>query len=623
MTDLRLINCPPGERLRLYRESECREDVTCETLSAINTDQAQVGDMFDKIRAIGSDVDLTQPVTDGGRVAEAWETIHAIGGPAVQVYKRAWRRHTALRDALTPSSNGNLFTLWRLSWILVCRCAFLVRQIEDVIELNEGFDDSPNILYNSATRFPYVDAIGGCHMQLALSTDRIGTYSVRTLMTAIRLLSQSLDAYGWTRSAGDYMYALFMRYAMIVHNPAAYANSPASADAGRWAALRSPLTLDGDGDEEEEEDEEGEGIHVLANDDEDEDDAENFGLAGRDEDPAKVRREALLDPAPLRQGFLDVAERFFFHALWRDHFLRELSAVPPPDMLSDEERKAAQERELARERALAEWRLKSALPAFRNICHYMFTRSVQREGLIADLQNIFPDRVIWPGEREHLLFEYKEEAEGGDAYEVLYRLRFEGYRSMTSTIHFKKPVDDFIDAYIKRESAVANAILKGEDLPPIEGQRLGNDIERVVLLVFERIVDRTLTTDTRGTHEDVFLRSAYVDDRTPTGRKARSPFDVKAWHNICEHGLWPRFAAMWLNYAVAPAGHLGSPGERKAQTLFTPRLIDAMGTWLAYAQNRRETSDILATTSLCKKPDWRLMTLPTRLLPGAPAHPVA
>jgi hypothetical protein len=253
----------------------------------------------------------------------------------------------------------------------------------------------------------------------------------------------------------------------------------------------------------------------------------------------------------------------------------------------------------------------------------MFAAPEYYDLLMGDVQNLYPERLLWAGEREQMLFEYPEEADGAEAHGVLFRLRYAAYRRLTSTLKADKPLKN-VDAYVARETAIAQALLESTEPEPedaylasapkrsLRGEAEEIDVERMLLLLIERVIDRTVETDTNGEHPAVFARTAYVDDRSLNGPRARPPFDMDTWHAVCSAGGWPRFMAIWLNYTVAPHGPMHAEA-RAARTFRTRHLVDAVGAWLALATTGRGCREVLAGTALCKGA-WAALALPVALL---------
>jgi hypothetical protein len=602
--DYRLINAAPPERLRQYRDNGY-VDVTAETAARMVKAYETTADLTRRVQSIEPSLDLTQEQLPA--VQRAWDEMHSIAGEVTSEYKRAWHHHTQLRDALEPTSPAVLFELWRQSWVHVCRCAIITQQVQDMTTGCSGFEPWPEVLHRTAKSFNYVDTMSSMHRQLALNDEVIGKYSPRVLMTSMGLLCEALDSHGWTPSAGEYMHALFLRYALILHDPAAYVAEGGERDLGQWEAS-TPTEEKEKSDSEDEDD--ADGTEVAE---------EPLAGAAILSDPMRRFREPLLAPARLRTAFLDVAERLFFHHLWRDHALRALWHLPCRT-LANEERDPG----VALLKARAQWRLDYGVPALARLLRDMLTSNANRDSFIASLQNFYPSRLVWPGEREQMLFEYTEEADGGDAYAVLFRLRIDHYKHMQKTLHFDDAMR-YVNEYCAHEKALANVILALPDkklpastlewLESYTGQirRLGLDHERLLLLMFEFLFDRTLETQTAGASRLQFVHNAYPDDRSLPKAAARPPFDLRSWHHNCMGATWPRFAAVWLNYTVAPPGPMAL-ADRERSSLVTSHLVDALAAWLTLAKEAPCVKSLLAPTGFCRG-QWARLTMPPELLP--------
>jgi hypothetical protein len=190
------------------------------------------------------------------------------------------------------------------------------------------------------------------------------------------------------------------------------------------------------------------------------------------EDPLKVNADPLLAPALLLPAFINVGQRLFFHHLWRAHALQEFwSAILPSTRFN-----------VARHHALATWRLQHGLPAWKGIMESMLTnKSMLKDSVIGALQNLYPARVIWPGEAEQMKFEYPRETDGTpDAFNILFRLRIDSFKRMQKTVHFDDPLH-YVKEYAAQESLLSHYVLQRGPDPPEKKQRteadyLENDI---------------------------------------------------------------------------------------------------------------------------------------------------
>lgn len=193
----------------------------------------------------------------------------------------AWTEHVALREALLATSvpletaaGGHGRTLLRLSWTAVARAALLARQARDAVASSGAFDPWPECFTRRATDYAYVRDVD-VRRQVSLGPACLGTYSARLVVWAARALGEALDTYGWTESAGDYLEALFLRYAAYLH---------AAAD-----AQTADAAYEDDGGE----------------------------LVASPGDAASP----LIPGGRLTSAYLDEGERFFFHHLWRSRAL--------------------------------------------------------------------------------------------------------------------------------------------------------------------------------------------------------------------------------------------------------------------------------------------------------------
>ncbi len=563
-----LLNAPLSERLRIHRETD--EDLVTQFALELVASIERINELCERLEGIDpGEETLTTP--------EHLLHLQALSNELAPLSNAAWVQHTQLRDAVHPKSSDTVRQDLRLTWINVCRYAVMVRQVEDMLQGERGFEEWPRELLRTADSFSFVAVMNRYRRNLSLSDRPIGAYSLRTLMVAMGLVSEALDAYGWTPSAGEYVRALFMRYALAVHKPGEHAGD--MNDYGQWAAS---LTL-----------EEGE---EATEDDEAEDEDSPF-------DPLHTQPEPLLSPALVRTSFLDVGERLFFHHLWRGHTLTEFN---PPPLLDARWN-------VKRHHAFAIWRLQHGLPAFKLIMEAMLKDKMLKDSVVGSLQNFLPSRLVWPGEREQMLFEYPQEADGGDPYNILFRLRTDHYKHMQTVLHFEKPLD-YVYEYVKQEELLAKYALSLTNPSKSEcdwlevdvtRNRLGTDHERILLLMFEIVFDMRLKVVTEGQVHSVFARHAYVDDRSLEGARARPPFSRR--HFVKPDAGWPSFAAVWLNYAVAP--NTNDP----AAVFTTPHLIDACSAWFTFARQSQHAGQILEGTSFCKGM-WRRFEMPSHLL---------
>ena len=606
-----LLNCPPGERWRQHAETD--QDVTSLIAAELEADMARVHELQEEAEGM-TDAEFITP----GRTAAAKVHLAELVAAITRIYRRAWVRHTRLRDVVVHDSPQAAQELWRLSWIHVALCAVLLERLRDMAQDEKGFDLlNLNALDPKATDYRYAAAIGMARGQLCVTHDPLSKYSPHLVMTTGMLLSEALDAYGWTSSAGEYLHALWLRYACMLARPTALLGLDIG-DLGPWAAYRTPPEAPDyqppNEEEEVEEEEEEEGLG----------DEFTGSRAGLNEGPRHTERDLLLDPAPLRTAFLDVGERLFFTHLWRDHSLRYTVPLRPP---SDEEDEAIRRRAMQAKKALAAWRLQTGLPAMRAFFERAF--KAHRDDLLSDLQNLYPERLLLPGEREQFKTVYAAEADSGDAHEVLFRLRYTGYKRMTTTLSFEKPLL-YLDAYVARETAIARTILATPDTVELTDDDFyayvprkdvaevdERDIERVLLLLVERIIDRALEERTQGAVRDAFVRAAYVDDRSLEGVRGRPPFDQRIWQAVCRQAddSWPRFMAVWLNYTVGPHGPM-DPAMHARHTFRSRHLVDALGAWMALALEGPGSRDLLAQAGLCSS--WARLALTPHLFPLPP-----
>lgn len=598
-----MLGAPLGERVRNYREThtDLTEDLSVTFGTLLETLDACRADLESLDGRVSLDLD---PVSDAE--IDAWALIQRVAKTLCTEYATAWHRHTELRDALRPSSSPTLFDFWRLSWVCVCRLLLMMHQIDGMVSTREPYEEWPSDLFRIADDFPFVKIVGEMGTSPALSSSMIGHYSPRILMLSASGLCEALDTHGWTPSGGAYMQALFLRYASIVHDPIAYADK-SDRDAGGWEAR----------------------VHASADEEADEEAASNAGSAAGAPDPASYVTEPLLAPARLTSAFLDTGERLFFHHIWRDQSLRSYWQIGVVDRQHVPWSPA-----LNTHRERAEWRMAVGLPAFQQALVGMLKDPIMRETIVATLQNTYPSRLPWPGERDQMRFVYSAETRNADAHELLYRMRYDGYRHMQETLHFETP-GAYVDEYVTRQHALSKYFVAPgsldkdvimasgrakrvivSDLDWLETNVLvargsddnSGDTERVLLLLFEICVNLVARADSNGGDVALFSDNAYVDDRTLDKGRARPPPTREGLCARAQTTALPTFVACWQNYVVC--------GKRQpqgmAEAIVTGHLIDALAIWLRLMLATPRMQHNLNRSALCQPP-WRDLAMPVGL----------
>jgi len=480
-----------------------------------------------------------------------------------QSYKTAFKRHVEIRDAIRPDSPDAARLFMRSSWIVVCRFAIQLQQVEDVFGYNRSVTDWPHHLVLRAMDFAYVKRVTETHCALSISDLPIGAYSLHLLMTSASLLVEALDKYGWTESAGDYLQTLYLRYCLFLHKPALYAGDP--SDFGEWEAI------------------------------------------------APLPSEPMLAPAVVRTAFLDVGERLFFHHMWHSHAVRELwlasrVTLRRPAILPE-----------ARQ-ALAQWRARVALPALVTLFQDMMSHEALSSTVAKNFSSLYPGRLLWPGQQDQMLFEYPREAQDKSPDNTLFRLRIGDYKAL-QRMEKEDTMNKSVHFYIRQEQALATtAATLGEVTETdwseqfVVPRRRGFDVqelvdpERVILLLFEIAFELRTTEVTRVYGQYLFVRHAHVDDRSRIGPTSRPCYSRSELAQLRAQVQWPLFIAVWNNYCVAaPAG----VADDLVYT--TPHLVDALGLWLALATKLPTSGSFLLRNKFFSA-HWAALRMPLELV---------
>jgi len=553
----------------MYRETG--QDVHAEVSDALDLELVELESLVERLEGLVDDHYSEEAVGDLLR-------------EVLRKKANAWVQHTDLRDVVRPDSSTSVRTYLRVSWVVVCRYHIMMQQLLDMRSEKRGFEMWPSCFLKKADDFAFVDAMKTHRKPIALSPDPIGAYSVRVLMAASSLLCETLDEFGWTPSASDYLRVLSLRYALIVHRPLDLLKT--RSDLGQWeASLPTP------------DDEEATDIEDPV--------AEEEMVADPTQQP-----EPLLAPAPLCTSFLDTGELLFFHHLWRDHCLL--------DFYTSLERPLSEGWSLIQRRA--QWRLTQGIPALRKIMYQALKADAFGNTAIEKLKDFYPSRLIWPGEREKMMFVYPQEAGKGDPHTILYRLRGDQLTRVQLLMKFEATKDggqgdafSFVQRYLDQEAAVARFILERPHMKDktesqwldstILNNRLGVDHERIVLLLFEILFDLRLQIQSEGQCMSKFAQNSYVDDRTLERSRARPPYTRSNFQRSV-HDDWPLFGAVWYNYLLAAPSRAVIPA--------TPHLVDALSGWFSLAMHHK--ASILEPIAFCKDGPWKLFLMPLDLL---------
>lgn len=430
----------------------------------------------------------------------------------------------ALRAEHSPAAASQLVTsLVRVGWVVLVRMLLLRRQMQEA--LREGqttLEPWPCELARTAAEFDFVRAARSRH-NIQVSDKSVGVYSVHQLFMALTAFIEAVDSAGWSPSAHDYFMALFWRYALLLHAPAAYGMSPA-------------------------------GVYT-----------------------ARTQDEAceLLRPAMLRTDFLDVTHCALFHHLCRFRALRHLV---PPALCARPLSVPAVER-------WARWRAATGLPYFKRCCEFAFREdALMREANLARISTMIAPRFLFPGERERFRALFADEGDD-EATSVLFRLRLDTYQKLQE-LH-KVPIVEQVQRFIALAQRVTpaaeqDAAARGQTFGELFDQfdRVWA-LERMALLIFEVAFDTDTVSALRA---PLFTRHALVDDRALEVGEALPPTSLAAIARAAAPGSrWPLFFAVWQCYwVVAFDAPPGAPLAPRV-VLRTPHLIDALATWLWHA----------------------------------------
>jgi len=302
-----------------------------------------------------------------------------------------------MRDEFDPHTPKESFIALRLSWCLVCKCYLQWQRALECYETGAELRPYPKRLTPMATTYEYVDHMDGHRQPVSVTDSAVSLYSVDQVILAGNQLCEALDAFGWTSTGGAYLEALYLRYCCIIQDPGKHAQEDLGQWVGRLPRNHDPKKAARLVDSDEEYD-----VAVL----EDEEELNTPLEDGKEpvyhsEDlflpPPVPPAEPLLHPAPVHSGFLDVGERLFFHHMWWHWSLQSLASKV---MLS-------RPLPLKLYQLRAQWRLEYGLPQFKQILLFLLNdRMFGRENTLTPLSLFYPNRLLWPGEREQLMFTY-------------------------------------------------------------------------------------------------------------------------------------------------------------------------------------------------------------------------
>ena len=400
--------------------------------------------------------------------------------------KQIWRDYVRTRDQVRPTSDATLVTLKLAMWVCYVRCTLLEKQLHEAIANGGEFEIWPACLARTATDFAFVQLISA-RRSIAVSTQCIGGYSVRTLMLALTALVDALDSFGWTPSATAYFFALYWRYALMVHLPGEYA----VGDVGLFAAMTG------------------------------------------------VEKCRILRPAPVTQALLEVSERLVFHHLYR--IQAQMSFLP-----LDQSRLGLN---VVAARAWTAWRRANAVASFTTSMKAILEHDMLREDIGDRFLNLTIGRYLYPGELEQMQFTYPDEA-NGEASSALFRLRVDVYQSVTA-MNRVAPLSHlvpYMQAILETTATDLSTDGTLEAHFDAVFEQRDWEHERLILLMFEVCFDFDCLSSEIGAP---FCAHAYVDDRSVASPGDRPPVSVKnARAAMPSKDTWPLFIAIWNCYYV-------------------------------------------------------------------------
>ena len=601
-----VLNAPFHQHQRIYNEYEEALEPVLIFWEKLEVDQ----DAFNSLehRAGGQALQPLDPGIKDELEPEQLQLAQDLYDECKLLRRAAWKRHVQLRDILKPTSPEEVKESMRHSWILVCRLHLMQARLRDTLQEKEGLPDWPKELFQRAHEFKFAVHVNRHRMPMILCDDAVGLYSVNILMVSLTLWIDAVDTYGWSPSAGQYLEALWLRYCLIVHQPAREVQP--GHDLDEWAGKVVQETDDPMEQEEE--------VPTTNNYD------DIFSA------PDMPEADPRMAPAPLNTAFLEVAERYFFNCWWHHQSLQSLSS--PLSSLPWR---------IELHQARAAWRMNQGLPALVKMLQRTLKDPISRDSLMASLATHYPQRMPWVGQKEQMMHLYPNEAADGEAESMLSRLRPDAYQDLQKVLHLDKESNSepmrFVKAYVEQETGLAHFLCEHYKRPPpiineegVEEEvpmpfteaewldkdrvrmRLGLHPERFVLLFIEQALNRHLAS----VEEDLFGSNSFLSVRTMDGAKSRPPESLLAGWRFCQqHTLhpWPQFWAIWQNYTVM------APGT--SRWLWTPHLIDALGAWVTLAWWSGEAEQ-LKSHGVLSGSVWRDLMLPQELLDHLSSTPL-
>lgn len=466
------------------------------------------------------------------RYADAGDVVPGDVAAAARVdADRTWREHCELRELVRPESQPTTMLALRLSWVAYCRHALLACLASESAATAQRAarpaEQWPAALLDTASDFAHVRALTEAEEQASLApTLMLGAYPAHLVLESARLLVDILDQHGWSPSAGDYLEALFWRYALYVHE------------------------LD-------------DGVNAYEPDN------------GTVIDP--------LAPSPLlpagshlTEFFLESGERLFFHMLWRHRALRHYTraataaaAIPAVDSM-DIDGDGDGDPEVAD--------IPAAARALSGCLVHVLRHSMMGDSVTESIKTPLMDYFLWPGEREHMRFVYADEGDS-DANSVLYRLRPDAYAKLQAgfnDVALPALIEDYTRALLavvdKSPPQQTLTIAAALEAAVVERQSM---VERIVLLATETCIDAAVAGASGPLR--VFARHSYTDNAALDPPRDRPPLSIAAARTAVPDG-WPLFIAVWGVYTVIPPTY-----HRDSRVMTTPHLALAVRQWLRLA----------------------------------------
>jgi hypothetical protein len=569
------LNSEGADRIRIFRENKKVDEYTILT-NDLREDSLAIGDYFNRVGAIDSRLNWANGVQldpiETERANQAKKVLFSLKDKMASFMARVWNRHTFLHDTHVRSSPQHYIDALRISWIIVCRSHLLILYINDMLKEKRGFDLWPSILFNIPSSYSYVLHMYEHRRPIHFDDESIGTLSVASLMNMAQLLFEALDMYGWTYSAGDYLDALFARYTMFIAYPGTEISDD-PIDMGKFAANENDYAT------------------------------------------------PLLSPAPVTNALLDVGESLFFNHIWHNRSIQHFwsSSTQPARSLQQEEQL---ELEVACQHRRLVWLRDVGISAFKTHLLTVATRGFLVDTIINDMKFFYPERLLWPGEYEKLHFD-ESKRQSPTPMETLLELRVDHFKRAQALLQLKAPLDipTILKEFITSEEVVVEQLLEQMNMPPEERtlhpledvalrHRIGPDHERFVLLLFERIFERTCLTwecpssvsiveniyaDCRASDLKKFARNRPVPDCTTARQYFRQM-----------NSTWPFLTCVWYSYALL------ANGDQYTRPFTTPILVEALCLWLGiiYAQ-REKFLDVPAFWTS----GWKTLAMPRDCIP--------